>query len=48
MSFLGLFSDSLGLCLKNGFGPKTDVFLFCCVFWCFGLFLAQDGSGKID
>ena len=48
LRFLGLFSDSLGLCLKIGFGPGTDVFWFCCVFWCFGLFLAQAGSGKMD
>ena len=28
LEFLGLFSDSLGLCLKLGFGPKTKVFRF--------------------
>ena len=45
---LGLFSGNLGLCLKIGFGPGTDVFRLCCVFWCLRLFLAQSGSGKVD
>ena len=48
VEMLGLFSGSLGLCLKIGFGARTDVFEFCCVFWCLGLFLVQPGSGNVD
>ena len=36
VEMLGLFSGSLGLCLKIGFGARTNVFEFCCVFWCLG------------
>ena len=35
----GLFLDSLGMCVKMDFVPRTEVHGFCCVFgdWgCFG------------
>ena len=37
-----------GIVLRIGFGPRTDVFGFRCVFWYFGLFFAQAGNDKVD
>ena len=34
--------------LRIGFGLEINIFGFCCVFWCLGLFLAQAGNGKVD
>ena len=34
--------------LRIGFGPRTDVFGFRCVFWFLRIFLAQAGNGKVD
>ena len=34
--------------VRISFGLETDVFEFRCAFWCLGLFLAQDGNGKVD
>ena len=48
---VGMFGTVFGqsrIVLRIGFGPATDVFGVHCLFWCLGLFLAQDGNGKVD
>ena len=48
---VGMFGTVFGqsrIVLRIGFGPGTDVFEFCCVFWCLGLLLAQAGNGIVD
>ena len=39
VGMFGTVSDNPRLCLRIGFDSGTDVFGFCCVLWCFGLFL---------
>ena len=48
---VGMFGTVFGksrIVLRIGFGPRTEVFMFRCVFWCLRLFLAQAGNGKVD
>ena len=48
---VGMFRTIFGqsrIVLRIGFGPGIDVLGFRCVFWCLGLFFAQDGNGKVD
>ena len=47
VGMFGTVSGSPRLCLRIGFDPRTDVFGFCCVFWCFWMFLVQAGKGKV-
>ena len=42
-----VFGQSM-IVLRIGFGLVNDVFGFHYVFWCLGVFLAQDGNGKVD
>ena len=47
---VGMFGTVFGqsrIVLRIGFGHGTYVFGFRYVFWCLGLFLAQDGNGKV-
>ena len=40
---VGMFGTIFGqsrTMFEIGFGPGTDVFGFCCVVWCLGLFFA--------
>ena len=48
VGMFGTVFEQSRIVLRIGFGPKTDVFGFCCVFWCLRLFFTQAGNGKVD
>ena len=41
-------SGSPGKCSRIGFDPETNVFMFCFVFWCLGLFTAYNKDSVMN